>query len=70
MRQYEAQLVGFALVSCRVCNGTGRLAIPRENGSVDSCPCVVFFEKTTLLKEAAKQNGEQKQQRNRGTAEA
>jgi hypothetical protein len=66
-RQYDAAIVGFALRSCKACHGTGRLGWigPQERGVVQVCPCVVSFEKDTLLKEA----DEQKQQRDRGVVE-
>lgn len=68
MRQYEAMIVGFALSSCKLCKGTGRLGWngPTENGIVNPCPCVVFFEKSTLLKEA----DEQREQRDSGVVKA
>ena len=68
MRQYEAMIVGFALSSCKLCRGTGRLGFEglRGKGIVNPCPCVVFFEKSTLLKEA----DEQKQQRDGRSPEA
>jgi hypothetical protein len=69
VRQYEAQIIGFALSSCKVCRGTGRQGFigPMEKGIVEPCICVVFFEKSTLLKEA--ELGKQEQQRTSGVAE-